>query len=104
MALPPETAAALRMVPAEILPGPLADDERACDGAQFHSPTPLVLHKVDLPDGRRVTLCGCCRDNVGVLVALVKTYGLAKLEWPLRREFGNRLRQLVIPKEGDDGG
>jgi hypothetical protein len=100
VSLPREAAQALRDVDSSLLPGPLAIEGKVCAGAKFHSPSPLVLHDVTLLNGRVVTLCGCCRDNASVLTALVKTHA-QELSWPVRREFGNLLRSLIIPKETD---
>lgn len=96
---PRAIAEALRGIDQSALPG-LPATERDCEGAKFHSPTPLLLHEVELSDGRVVWLCGVCRANASVLAALIAQFA-QELEWPVRREFGNRLRALVIPKESD---
>lgn len=101
MAVPPAISEALRPIDPASLPGRLADGSLACEGAKFHSPTPLVLHEIDI-DGRTVTLCGTCWSNVAVLRALLSHHG--ELPWPVRREFGNKLRGLLIPKEEPHGG
>jgi len=74
------------------LPGSPAPIE--CEGSQHHSPRPIVLHAVSLPDERVVMLCGTCRDNVETLVAMRRTYS-GSLPWPVRREFGNTIRALA---------
>jgi hypothetical protein len=72
-----------------------------CEGSKFHSPTPLVCTKVDLRDlvdntealSDVVWLCGVCAANLRIFVRLmVATEG--DLEWEVRREFGNRIRDL----------
>lgn len=98
MTFPNAIAAALRDVDPSRLPGRPTIDGQVCAGAKFHSPNPLVLHEVEI-NGKRVQLCGTCRSNLGVLRALLDTHG--ELAWPVRREFGNRLRELLIPKESD---
>jgi hypothetical protein len=98
MTFPNAIKQALRNVDLSKLPGQPTTDGQLCAGAKFHSPTPLVLHDVEV-DGKTVQLCGTCRSNLGVLRALLDTHG--ELAWPVRREFGNRLRELLIPKESD---
>lgn len=99
MALPVAIAEALRDVDPETFPGSLAVEGTECEGAKFHSPGPLVLFEVATPE-RTVRLCGTCRANYFVLRALLAHHG-GELPWPVRREFGNRLRALLIPKESD---
>jgi hypothetical protein len=98
MTFPNAIKAALRDVDPNTLPGRPTTDGQVCAGAKFHSPTPLVLHEVEI-NGQPVQLCGTCRSNLGVLRALLTRHG--ELPWPVRREFGNRLRELLIPKESD---
>jgi hypothetical protein len=93
-------SAALKVAPVGALPGRLADHPLTCQGARYHSPQPLLLHETLLPDGRMVLLCGTCRNNLGVLQLLLQEHG-KELAWPVRREFGNTLRALLIPKESD---
>lgn len=100
MPLPRAMGAALAQLHPELLPGRLAGEGLSCAGARFHSPTPLLLHPTGLPDGREVDLCGTCKDNLGVLKTLLDQHG-DELTWPVRREFGNQLRALLIPKETD---
>lgn len=88
---------ALAQVDRASLPGTPASAQMACEGAKFHSPSPLLLHEVELPGGRLVVLCGVCRDNLDVLRSLMIVK--PTLPWTIRREFGNRLRALV-PTEG----
>jgi hypothetical protein len=69
-----------------------------CVGAAFHSPTPLVVRDVYLsPDaqGESALLCATCADNLGVLLALLERYD-GVVPWPVRREFGNRIRALAL--------
>lgn len=72
-----------------------------CEGSKFHSPTPLLCTKVDLRElvenaeapSDAVWLCGVCAANLRIFVLLmVSTEG--DLEWGVRREFGNRIRDL----------
>jgi len=74
-----------------------------CDGARFHSPTPLFVQDVCLvsPDwgvipanAPRALLCGTCRDNLAVLQQMM---AVAKggLPWTVRREWGNDIRALA---------
>lgn len=84
----------LARVDPDALPGSPADEsDRSCEGAKFHSPSPLLLHDVELPSGRRARLCGSCRDNLVVLQRLHQVE--PDLPWEVRREFGNRLRALL---------
>lgn len=83
---------AQRAIDPSALPGqPL---EAECQGAEHHSPRPIVLHSVDLPDDRSVILCGTCRDNLGTLLSLMQDHP-GQLPWPVRREFGNIIRALA---------
>lgn len=66
-----------------------------CEGSVHHSPTPLVVKQVMLPDGHTfVWLCGTCADNLSVLLWLMES-AEGVLPWPVRREFGNRIRALA---------
>lgn len=99
MAFPEKIRAALdehglliRLAPATIT------EERQCEGASFHSPQPLVVREVALSEadgGLTAWLCGTCRDNLHLLQALLAATG-GELPWPVRREFGNKLRSLAI--------
>jgi hypothetical protein len=80
---------ALAQVDPDLLPGLPTGTERTCEGAKFHSPTPILLHAVSLADGRSAHLCGVCRDNLTVLLAL------GEVDWETKREFGNKLRRLT---------
>lgn len=81
---------------------PVLSTKADCEGAKFHSPNPLVLYYEpivptsvwsDCPDDAHVWLCGNCRANLAVYISLlVEHQGV--LEWPVRREFGNRIRAL----------
>jgi hypothetical protein len=73
------------------LPGRINDDE-LCQGAKFHSPTPLVVHAVTVSG--REWLCATCRDNLAVFRHLLAEAG-GSLPWPVARCFGNRLRALA---------
>jgi hypothetical protein len=80
-----------------------------CIGSKYHSPTPLKTVEVYLsqvvpeivhgitPDADKdevsVWLCRTCADNLRVYALLmVATQG--GLAWVIRREFGNRIRDL----------
>lgn len=100
MALPQHTQALLE-VGQWRLPGEQAD----CEGARFHSPTPLFVRPTRLipvewdPDisARRsptARLCGTCRDNLALLQQIFFAHG-GDVDWPVRREFGNAIRALV---------
>lgn len=98
MTLPPHIAAALASGPFHF-PG---KPER-CEGARFHSPTPLFVQETALVNpewGKRAVpsptalLCGTCRDNLLVLQALLGAHQGA-LAWEVRREFGNDIRRLA---------
>lgn len=67
--------------------------EHECEGAKFHSPTPLVVEEVILGDGTKVWLCPTCTANLDVFEALCEAND-GELPWPVRREFGNTLRAL----------
>lgn len=102
MPLPRAMAEALKAVAPQRLPGVLTAT-LVCQGARFHSPTPLLVHEAELANGRTVHLCGTCRDNAAVLSALLREHS-NELTWPVRREFGNQLRSLLIPRETDADG
>lgn len=92
--------------------GFFAADDNLCEGAKFHSPTPLVLKVVSLNpyylsadtpggvEGKRevdagtVVLCGTCADNLGVLQDLLIRHN-GSLPWKVRREFGNQIRIMA---------
>lgn len=97
MPVSPAIARALTRAPGAALPGDPSEGTE-CEGAKFHSPTPLRVHLVDLGTGRWVTLCGTCRDNAAVLV-LLEQLGIDDVPW--RRGFGNRLRRLVTFEESN---
>lgn len=80
--------------------GELARGSLVCEGSKFHSPNPLVVHPVHLPDGSAVMLCGTCRDNHIVLRSLMDASD-EPVAWPVRREFGNLIR--AIAERGTDG-
>ena len=93
MTTPPRIAEALSVLRSDWLEGEVALN-RTCQGSKHHSPTPLVLHRFHTPSGREVMLCGTCRDNVRVLTGLSRA-SEGRLPWPLRREFGNRIRAVA---------
>ena len=71
-----------------------------CEGAKFHSPTPLILHEVDLIPWDQtaprlyVKLCGTCRDNLWVYQQIMLRND-GDMTWELQRCFGNRIRGLA---------
>lgn len=67
----------------------------ACMGAKHHSPRPLLLHEVDLPNGEHAMLCGTCKDNLATLVYLLRLHRDGMMPWTARREFGNQIRALA---------
>ncbi|MCU1529756.1 MAG: hypothetical protein JWP75_3519 [Frondihabitans sp.] len=84
-------------IPADAaLPGVVATQGRVCEGAAYHSPTPLLLHEVEL-ENRTVLLCGNLRGNLAVLHTLLRADN--ELPWTVKRSFGNRLRSLLWSPE-----
>lgn len=65
----------------------------SCQGAKFHSPRPLEVHRVTV-NQRSILLCGVCRDNLGLLTDLLDVEG-EQLAWPVLREFGAGIRSLL---------
>lgn len=101
--LPEKTAAFLYAGGSWRLPG---DDVADCEGAKFHSPTPLFVNDVLLipPEwdaaisalhSPRVYLCGTCAANLAILQQMLAATG-GKVPWPVRREFGNEVRALAL--------
>lgn len=62
--------------------------EHPCEGAKFHSPSPLVTR---LHDVLGVWLCPTCEANLECFVHLATR---SPLDWPVLREFGNTIRAL----------
>jgi len=62
--------------------------EHPCQGAQFHSPRPLLTRPRE-----GVYLCPTCDANLRVLLHLLDSTENG-LEWIVQREFGNQLRAL----------
>lgn len=97
MSFPQRVQAALAETDCSGLPGVLSL-EGECEGAKFHSPTPLILHEVALaPSGAGTTalLCATCCDNLRVLQHLLTT-NAGDVPWVVRREFGNMIRALAL--------
>lgn len=86
--------------------------DEPCVGSKYHSPTPLRVTPTwlsqvpyeclghdgdDLPDPladeAMVWLCSTCYDNLRVFCLLMLATN-GGLEWEVRREFGNRIRDL----------
>jgi hypothetical protein len=65
-----------------------------CQGAKFHSPRPLVVRSYETYDGGVIHLCPVCRDNIDMYDYLIGCYK-GDLPWPVRREFGNVLREAA---------
>lgn len=100
MNFPRGVASMLREVDASRLRG-IPTLELECAGAKFHSPKPLLVHRVELPNSHVVHLCGVCRDNLRLLWEL-QTVRQGQLPWNIRREFGNQLRSLAISGKVND--
>lgn len=96
MKFPQAISQALRGVDPSTLPGQVSEGLE-CAGAKFHSPGPLVLHEVTVA-GQQVLLCGTCRDNADVLRTVID---VNRDDLPWRREIGNQMRFLLMPKETD---
>lgn len=79
------------------LPGIPAHDHD-CQGSKFHSPRPMIVHRLEMPHkpGEPLYLCGTCLDNVRLLTALEHA---TPIPWTARRCFGNTIRALVPPTE-----
>ena len=67
--------------------------QRPCQGARFHSPTPLTTNEIELPTGRVVSLCPTCKANLAAYIHLAH-HAPAQFTWPVLREFGNIVRAL----------
>lgn len=70
-----------------------------CQGARFHSPRPLEVHRV-LIGKTTIRLCGVCRDNLALLVELWEAEG-GTPQWPVLREFGSGIRELLKKRKSD---
>jgi hypothetical protein len=83
--------------PTAILPGTPATHDHDCQGSKFHSPRPMIVHRVEVPQqpGEHIYLCGTCADNYRLLTALEHT---TSVPWPARRCFGNTIR-AIVPQE-----
>jgi hypothetical protein len=93
MTFPQRVQAALAETDTTGLPGLLALG-RACVGAKFHSPNPLILHEVKV-GSEALLLCGTCQTNLEVLQHLLVQNG-GDLPWQVRREFGNLIRAIAL--------
>lgn len=80
--------------PTAALPGIPATHDHDCQGSKFHSPRPMIVHRVEMPQqpGEHLYLCGTCRDNYHLLTNLQHT---THIPWPTRRCFGNTIRTLA---------
>lgn len=78
------------------LPGIPAHDHD-CQGSKFHSPRPMIVHRMEMPSspGEHIYLCGTCLDNVALLTVLEHA---THVPWNARRCFGNAIRALVPPE------
>lgn len=105
--LPPNTDRVLYGGGTWKLPG---EDGEECEGAAYHSPRPLFTQHTPLvlrewwPEhtqqafwtrAPRASLCGVCRDNLNILLQMLHATN-GKLDWEVRREFGNQLRALAM--------
>ncbi len=106
MTIPAKVGELLAQGDVSTLPGKLNIEEDGCEGAKFHSPNPLLVTEVSLVSplwprvatlGPLVWLCATCADNLRVYQHLLGQ-SEGKMEWPIRREFGNLVRAL-----GDKG-
>jgi hypothetical protein len=98
VAVPPAMLAYARE--AGIRPYGLFGEDFACEGSDYHTPTPLLLHRYrvqadgSLAEGALgVMLCATCADNLRILLNLLWS-SEGTLPWEVRREFGNKIRQL----------
>jgi hypothetical protein len=73
--------------------------DHSCAGARFHSPTPLVVQRVTV-NGNPLFLCGTCRDNMELLADLIEAED-KNLPWPVLREFGSGIRDLLRERMTD---
>lgn len=78
-----------------------SDGQASCEGAKYHSPTPLVLWRVSLHPKRRYDheddaawLCANCVANLRVLQSLQVAMN-GEVPWPIQREFANQIRALA---------
>lgn len=84
------------------LPG---NPDEECQGAVHHSPTPMVVHAVPViapewdarlsRESEVVHLCGLCRDNL-LLAQHILLVTQGRTPWAVRREFGNRTREIAV--------
>lgn len=105
MALPEHTSRLIYASGEWTLPGA---DDMPCEGARFHSPTPLFTEFTRLvPEAwlvgyginpsvlpQTAWLCGTCRDNLAILQQIYLASN-GDVPWAVRREFGNDLRALA---------
>lgn len=66
--------------------------EHPCEGAKFHSPTPLTTRSFT-DRGLSVWLCPTCTDKLEIFLHLHDTDAHA-LTFDVMREFGNAIRLL----------
>lgn len=76
-----------------------------CEGSKFHNPRPLSAAPIDLAfllelEGLEalraqdvVYLCGTCRDNLSIYLAVRLSYD-GQTPQAVRRDFGNIIREL----------
>lgn len=103
MSLPKNIVLALREIDIRL-------DETVCEGAIYHSPSPLVVDLLPLADpdcwpedidpdlvasAPQARLCGTCRVNVALLLNLLHAND-GDVAWAVRREFGNHTRALAM--------
>lgn len=76
-----------------------------CEGAKFHSPWPLATRHWSFLNGKVAAyLCPTCEAKLEILLHLIEqSHGT--LIWPVRREFGNQIRNLsaIILRDADGG-
>lgn len=79
--------------------------QHPCEGAKFHSPWPLATRHWSFLDGKVAAyLCPTCEAKLEILLHLTER-SRGSLTWPVRREFGNRIRNLsvIILRRAEDG-
>lgn len=66
--------------------------EHPCEGAKFHSPSPLVTSRLSKPFlTEEIWLCPTCMANLDCFLYLSQ---FEDMDWTLLREFGNTLREV----------
>lgn len=95
MAFPRNIAGMLEKHP-DLANGRIFSSKYTCQGSKFHSPTPLVVHRVIIKQ-KVFFLCGTCQDNAELLVDLIQAEKNS-VPWIVLREFGTQIRKLVCER------